>query len=232
MNIAISLRSQFNQSGNTVDSLEYSYQTYFQNFGVNLLPVCNLTERVDYLVECNISGIVLIGGGDVDPLLYGQEPDDRFVISKERDATERKLLDLAISHRIPVLGICRGFQFINVYFGGKLLHYIREKPHFLDHLHTTHEVQITDPSVADFLHRRSLIANSFHNHALTRQELASCLMEFAQTRDGVIEGLFHRAYPIAAIMWHPERKYGDDVANHELLQCFLQKNLLWNERKS
>jgi len=132
----------------------------------------------DYLVALELDAIVLSGGDDV-----GEPP--------ARDRTERAALDLAGREGLPVLGICRGMQLINVMSGGTLTP-------VEGHVATRHEVHGSPVA------RREV--NSFHRLAILREGLAADLEATAWAPDGTIEAVQHRRLPWTGIMWHPERE--------------------------
>ena len=85
-----------------------------------MLPLTNDKEEISQLLY-TVQGVLLTGGHDVDPSLYGEKPlPECGVISRERDSMESELLAQALERDIPILGICRGIQFLNVYLGGTL----------------------------------------------------------------------------------------------------------------
>lgn len=144
----------------------------------------------EYFKEIEISGIVLTGGNDLYSL--SQDP-----LSLQRDRFEKSLLQYAIEHRIPVMGICRGMQIIAEYFGAAL--YPVE-----GHSAKKHEIIASENCR---YHERSSSAdlvNSYHCHAIS--SLPDCLHAVAAGKDGVIEAIEHTIFPIAAQMWHPERE--------------------------
>ena len=204
------------------DFLFSNYTEYFEDKNINLVRISNFSRDLkNYLREFKdnrISGIILTGGNSIDPKLYGSSEflDD---VSTERDSTERYLLDLAVKNEIPILGICRGFEFINVYFGGK----IRKID---SHSAVSHHVKIVDPEAAKCL-GSSFRVNSFHNYGITPEDVSKKLKTFATAEDDTIEGLYHPTLPIAGIMWHPERPDCNKEFNTRLVNAFLQRDLFW-----
>ena len=143
-------------------------------------------------------GLLLTGGGDVLPSRYGQEAGSPVLdISPERDELEFSLLDAFLRQKKPVFGICRGFQLINVAFGGTLLQRIPGDAHWKKR----HSVSLK----TDFfpLNKSSIEVNSVHRQAVGA--LGTGLNVWAEASDGVIEGIFHKSLPVFAVQWHPER---------------------------
>ena len=227
MLVAISQRQQYNQNGMPIDVLEHSYVEYCKSLGMVLLPFPNIASQVqDYFDNFPIEGIILTGGEDIDPKMYGKNIEWPN-ISPLRDQTEKKILEMAIAQKIPVLGICRGMQFINVFFGGKLVKNIKEEITSEHPPGKDHNVIITDERIISNLGNKEIIVNSYHNQAVVTRNLSPHLQAFATAEPGIIEGLFHPTLPIAGIQWHPERKSPDEEINRMLMEALVKKELFW-----
>ena len=121
MNILITQRHDINKHGQWVDILENDYVKYFEPFGIHLVPIPNVTRDIEaYFKLFNIERVILSGGNDVDPSTYNESEEGATGMSKQRDKLELKVIDFAIKENIPVLGVCRGIQILNVSFGGTL----------------------------------------------------------------------------------------------------------------
>jgi putative glutamine amidotransferase len=166
-------------------------------------------------------GIVLGGGCDVDPARYGQpiRPDARVELDAGRDTTDFALFDRAWRDSIPVLGICRGLQVINVALGGTLIQDIpSERPSEIVHDHTAEEKTRRDHAVrvsagsrlAAVADAGELPVNSRHHQAVANP--AKGLLVSAVSSDGLIEALEtesdHGRW-LLAVQWHPENLSGD-----------------------
>lgn len=228
--IAISQRNDENKHGVRIDSLENSYINYFEKLSVRFLVIPNSSEDISYYFEnFPISAVILSGGGDLDPKLYGGKRDSNIAISEIRDKTEKKMLELAIEKKLPVLGICRGMQFINVFFDGKLINYIKDNiSEKIKHVRANHLVRITDKKTAKLVGEEFEV-NSYNNHGVTSDTLSKELNGFAVCEDGVIEGIYHPSLPIAGIQWHPERESPDDKVNEKIINAFLKRELFWKK---
>lgn len=159
-------------------------------------------------------GLALSGGGDIDPDLFGQaELPGLDSVSRERDEAEFLALRLAMERGIPIFGICRGLQVMNVCFGGTLFQDIdRDRPQpSVTHQQAgpwtarAHDVAVEEGSL---LHRivdeSKLFINSFHHQAVA--EVAPTLSVTAVAEDGLVEAVEMRDYPWGlAVQWHPER---------------------------
>ncbi len=228
--IAISQRSDVNKHGALFDNLESSYIEYFEMFGAKLVPVPNaLNDVKGYLEGFELNGIILSGGNDINPELYGEELRGNEMESKIRDETEWKLLEFAVERKIPVLGICRGMQFINVFFGGKLVRSIKEEIiGNVGHVAVMHKIAVIDEKARAMLGNELMSGNeaevnSYHNQGVVKEKLSKELKAFAQTQDGMIEGIYHPKLPILGVQWHPERKNTDEKINEKIVNSFLEK---------
>lgn len=220
MLIAISQKQDKNKWGEFIDSLENNYINYLEKFGIKLIPIPNSSKNIlSYFKKFPISAIILSGGNDVNPELYGEEIKEGFSISKQRDETEKKLLEIAVKKKIPVLGICRGMQFINTYFNGKL-----EKVE--EHTRKNHKIKITGET-KDVL-GDEIEVNSYHNYGISKNTLSNKLNSFANA-EGIVEGIFHPFFPIGGIQWHPERDSPNKEANRKLIDAFINKKLFWKK---
>jgi putative glutamine amidotransferase len=166
-------------------------------------------EAVDF-----IDGLVLTGGGDVDPKYFGIT--DPLAKSKDvndsRDEFEFYVIERALDRNLPVLGICRGMQVMNVYLGGNL---ILDLPSagFDDHSHpevldAVHQVSVAHDSLLhEIAGQTALGVNSSHHQAV--KDLGRGLMASALSADGVVEGaewiLRDRTPFLLLVQWHPER---------------------------
>jgi N5-(cytidine 5'-diphosphoramidyl)-L-glutamine hydrolase len=170
---------------------------------VRWLPIPNLGGEVGrFLRPFAVGGVILTGGNDV-----GACP--------ERDRTERSLIDDCIRARRPILGVCRGLQVLQDYFGGRL----REAPPAHDR-GRTHPIRVCHESGRRLLGRDRFSAPSFHRFGVAVPELAPELEAWAVSEDGFVEGLHHPELPIVAVQWHPERPLAEDDVALALLRSF------------
>jgi putative glutamine amidotransferase len=233
MHFLITQRHTQNSQGEWIDSLENSYTRFFESLGVSIIPVSNATNLEPRTEAFNVAGIILTGGGDVDPELYGSGANPALAVSKQRDTVEAKLLNVAVERKLPVLGICRGMQFINVFFGGKLLQSIGELEGSERHpCPGIHDVRISDsPLAACFQIDETFSTNSYHRQAVIPTGLGGGLSAFAQAcAPELIEGIYHRALPVAGVQWHPERPGSATTLDRLLLAAFIERRLFWEVR--
>ncbi len=184
-------------------------------------------------VARSLQGLVLGGGGDVHPRRYGMSLNGtyRHSIDEERDALELSLVRDFLARDLPILGICRGIQVLNVAFGGRL------HQHVLGHARRdggpplVHEVRIRPGSrLWDALGRvESLPVNSHHHQAITPDMLAPSLLPtaWAVPDQNVIEGVESMNHHwVVGVQWHPERVHEFPAASQEaqrrLFQSFVR----------
>ncbi len=155
-------------------------------------------------------GLLLTGGVDVDPRLYGEaRRASTNRPHRRRDAQELSLLRQALVRDIPVLAVCRGHQLLNVVFGGKLLQHIEGDGHRATGEGDSrwHEVRLEPGSrLAEALYLPVMPVNSRHHQAVTADRLGRGLKPAAHSHDGLIEAvesLEHRW--VVGVQWHPER---------------------------
>ncbi|HVW83486.1 MAG TPA: gamma-glutamyl-gamma-aminobutyrate hydrolase family protein [Bryobacteraceae bacterium] len=161
----------------------------------------------------HVNGLVLTGGDDVDPALYGAVPHpETGAPDRERDEFESALLRDALRRDMPVLAICRGMQLFNVVQGGTLIQHLpgTEKHRQRSGGAPVHDVAI-GPPLASMLNTERTGVNSRHHQAVDR--LADGLVVTARDpEDGVVEGFVLPSASFAvAVQWHPEDMAGDPV---------------------
>lgn len=182
------------------------------------------------LDECQ--GILFTGGLDIHPGLYPRREEEsgltddevirRFQLEVEerRDAYELPLARGVLERKIPVLGICRGCQTLNVAAGGTLVPDIpRCLPHAIPHklpggTQARHPVDIRSGSLlAELIGATCAVVNTYHHQGATEAEIAPGLRVAAQTADGVAEALEMPSHPFfMGVQWHPERRRDTEVA--------------------
>ena len=156
-------------------------------------------------ISTDYDGLILCGGADIDPKYYHQENQGSVGIDPQRDAVEFALLKAYVDAGKPVLGICKGHQLINVFFGGSLHQDLPEK-----HLHTsgqgidlTHPITASENSMLWRLYGSSFVVNSSHHQAVNH--LGDGLRATAWWDNTYIEAFEHCSLPIYGVQFHPER---------------------------
>ena len=168
-----------------------------------------------------VDGLVLTGGGDVDPEYYGLTDERGMVrgINRARDEFEFRVIERALDREIPILGVCRGMQVMNVYLGGTLIPDVREagledheQHEGRDGIHTIMTVPHTLLAAVTGLGSQSV--NSAHHQAV--EHLGRGLMASAISKDGIIEAaewsLKDEMPFLLLVQWHPERMEAQDSA--------------------
>ncbi len=196
---------------------------------VLFVPDFSRDETVELFGDCD--GLLLTGGEDVDPARYGATPHEKLgTIDARRDENELALITEARARDLPILGICRGIQVLNVAFGGTLIQDLpSQRPGSVDHDPPTgrdvrsHPVTMAEHSrLAEVLGEIELDANSFHHQALDR--VGDGLAVTAVAPDGVVEGVesMDAHEWIVAVQWHPEElTHTPDAADLKLFAALI-----------
>ncbi|WP_338214829.1 gamma-glutamyl-gamma-aminobutyrate hydrolase family protein [Companilactobacillus muriivasis] len=186
-------------------------------------------EQINGLVE-RLDGIIFTGGPDIDPTFMGEEPIPQLgATNRNRDIFEIALIRTAVAKKVPILGICRGAQIINVALGGtvyqdlnsqfpgKVLKHHQEAPgdqptHFISVNHDSYLFKTVSDNV---------FVNSRHHQAI--KDVATGLNIVAEAPDGVIEGIENSDASIQGVQWHPENMWQHDSRQLELFQDFIAR---------
>lgn len=219
MIVFITQKSIRDEYGLDLDALEAAYITYFTGENIFssppvLLPVPNNIIQARCLTATLSPDLIMLtGGNNIDPASFGSDAklDD---LAPRRDEVEGYLLDFALAEGIPVIGICRGFQFINVHLGGTLTLNLSGHPPAIDH----------DCEYDDKKYR----VNSFHNHGITSDDLAEALVPLAVTVDGSLIEAYTAgdkgrtgSKRILGVQWHPERQGADTRFFKRLVEKYI-----------
>jgi putative glutamine amidotransferase len=182
--------------------------------GIPVLLPASLAESDLAQVCQRLDGLLLTGGGDINPLRFDGRPHSRvYGIDDGRDMVELGLVRLALDTGLPFLGICRGFQVVNVALGGTLFTHIDDQledalkhDYFPDYPRDllSHPVQVESGSrLADILGGKVQMVNSLHHQGVER--VADGLTVSAHAPDGLVEAVEVPAHPFGlAVQWHPE----------------------------
>jgi putative glutamine amidotransferase len=192
--------------------------------------VPNHTRDVHELLrQLPIDGVILSGGNDLSDTFIGRTATNIRNPSPRRDALEKSLLEAAIRQGLPVLGICRGMQFINVFFGGGITQDIEtELPAADNHVAQPHPIVMADKTAVEITGSDRFDVNSYHHQGVRDDQVAGELVVFArQARDRMVEGLYHPRLPVAGIQWHPEREGNSPEENLRLIRAFLSRKGFW-----
>ena len=185
------------------------YVNAVEQAGGRPLLVPPALEGVEETLDA-LDAVVFTGGSDLDPELYGEDAHpETFGIQRLRDEAELALLGAALERDMPVLGICRGIQVLNVAMGGDLHQHVPELVGHEGHKHDppgeflTHDVAIEpDTRLAEMLGERTTVMS--HHHQGVRA-LAPGLVETARADDGLVEAVEAPEKRFAVgVLWHPE----------------------------
>jgi putative glutamine amidotransferase len=168
---------------------------------------CQLVEEKHLPAEAQ--GLLLMGGVDVNPKLYGEK---RGPLTdkphEERDTHEIRLLEQALARDVPVLAICRGHQLLNVAMGGSLLQDIEESGHkwHEDGESSWHEIAFEPSGRLVGVYGSEVRVNSRHHQGITRDRLAEGLRPVAASHDDFVEAMESDTHRwVTGVQWHPER---------------------------
>jgi microsomal dipeptidase-like Zn-dependent dipeptidase/gamma-glutamyl-gamma-aminobutyrate hydrolase PuuD len=219
-------------SANKRDGLSCISDPYYQSVVLAggapvLIPVMTDIKALSVIVE-TLDGLILSGGGDIDPFYFSEDPVPELdEVNAHRDAFDFLLLRLAFLRQVPILGICRGHQVINVAFGGTIYQDIHSQfsPAALQHSQSeprecaTHTVTVADVAsklrtIADG--KTEWAVNSLHHQAV--KTVAPGFIATATAPDGVNEGIELAEYPLLSVQWHPEQMAVK--GNEEMLHIF------------
>ncbi|MDD6159582.1 MAG: type 1 glutamine amidotransferase [Oscillospiraceae bacterium] len=167
--------------------------------------------------------LILAGGGDIDPVFFGEENCGSQEIDIARDRAELALLDAFARSGKPVLGICRGHQLVNIWAGGGLIQDLGKKnaAHRWEGKDKVHPV-VTERGFLRELYGKRFFSNSAHHQGVGRLGKGLCAAAWAE--DGVVEAMEHERLPVFTVQFHPERMNGRDTAEGDrIFRWFLGK---------
>ena len=199
------------------DALSREWPEYVSHIlpGVVLIPLLNNADKVEDIIRSlDIKGIILSNGND-----WGG--------AQERDETEQRIVNYCQAVNLPILGVCRGMQVLNVLFGGVIEKNIADATKS-SHVAVEHQVLIESSPFRVLSKKKLIYVNSFHKHGVLIKGLAQDMRAFATTADGVVEGFFHKTLPIMAIQWHPERKSPSAVFDQQLITRLFKESRFWD----
>ena len=200
-----------------------------------MLPFLSDERELHHLMRL-CDGFLFTGGHDVSPELYGEKPIENICSYKMRDDMEGIVLEKAIETDKPVLGICRGIQFINAALGGTLYQDLptqfpsgtehHQKPPYDISVHSVDIVK--DSPLFRCLKTEQIRVNSYHHQAV--KDVAPGLKVMATSEDGLVEGLYKPEQRFLwAIQWHPEFSYLKDENSRKICKAFVDSTSTYGE---
>ncbi|MBI3004648.1 MAG: gamma-glutamyl-gamma-aminobutyrate hydrolase family protein [Ignavibacteriales bacterium] len=217
------------------DCLKEDKYNLYVRWITNIEPeveIAKLSQREKNVVDVSeLDGLLLTGGGDVHPRFYGMEKhlSKTEGVDEARDAFELEIIDKALDNDIPVFGICRGMQLMNVYLGGELILDLEsegfEKHRSVKDAENVHSLTIHPHSLLrEITSSAEIMVNSSHHQSV--KKLGRGLMATALSPDGVTEAAewtLKEGMPfLTLVQWHPERMIDDSVSKN-LASMFLRE---------
>lgn len=189
------------------DCLDQKWSDFVYELGYIAIPLPNLSKgkALKLLDKLPLDAILLSGGnsiGELNPLAED--------IAPERDEFEKKLIEYAVNKDLPIIGVCRGMQMINVCFGGGL------SP-VSAHIATRHSICFQDSAK-----QAKRIVNSYHAWGIKADELAPTLQAIASDDNGCIEAFESKTSRVLGLMWHPEREQEFNEFDLQFIGQFLK----------
>lgn len=200
-------------------------------------------QDIDQLLD-RLDGVILTGGGDVDPQFFGEAPHAATEKpDAERDAFEFALARAVIERDMPLLGICRGLQVLNVVLGGTLHQDIdalvdgssehRQQKQKIHHEQTFQSAQLEDGDhpLRQMAGADHIEINTFHHQAINK--LADSLRVVARTEDGIVEAVYNPTMTFGlAVQWHPEMLQHAHAEHAAIFQALIEAASAYRSRAS
>jgi putative glutamine amidotransferase len=179
------------------NDLATNYLKAIKNCNANFI----ISNKVEDCLSC--THLLLCGGGDINPFFYNESPVSSNDIDDNRDLSELYLINYFYKRNLPILGICRGMQILNIAFGGNLRQAIVDKElhyssngdcfHFVNNCH----------GFTKLLYGKSLKVNSKHKQCVNK--IANSFLPCSFSDDGICEAIEHQNGKILGVQFHPER---------------------------
>lgn len=212
-------------------SVPIDYINAITKFGGVPIILPNLqVGAIESIVEL-LDGLLLTGGGDIDPTLFNEEPHQNLgTITPERDEFEIDIIQKMMKLNKPIFGICRGLQILNIAIGGDMYQdiYMQSQNKLLQHTqlaprsHTSHFVHVSEGSkLSDIVQVEKFKVNSFHHQAV--RKIPADFKASAIASDGIIEAFESMNHKfVMGLQWHPECLLSkNDHASTAIFEAFI-----------
>ena len=183
------------------DEKTTNYQKALENLNVDYtVSLAHLTTSTN-----TYSGLLLPGGDDIHPSFFGEQNNGSRICNPQLDLMQSELLELFVEQKLPVFGICKGFQMINVFFGGTIQQHLYERSlhHEYQNGDVFHHTTCTQDNLLSTLYGTSFVTNSAHHQAIHKIGKNLSILQYSD--DNVVEAISHNTLPILGVQWHPER---------------------------
>ena len=222
-------------SANHKEGLNCLADTYIRSIikagGAPVIIPCTSDLRVLTHIVNQLDGLLMSGGGDINPLFLHEEPVQGLQEGDTwRDQSELLLLRLAANRQLPIMGICRGHQLVNVAFGGSLYQdiYTQCAQNLLKHSQKIPREEVSHSVTLE--NGAKVYVNSFHHQAV--KDIAPDFIEMAVAPDGINEGIRHKEKPVFSVQWHPEAFHlNEDEMAYSLFSYLISKAHCFHQAK-
>ena len=194
-----------------------------------IIPICHDDNAIKKIVS-SLDGIILSGGPDIHPSLFNEEPHKNIgTIVNARDILDFKVIKYAFEMKKPILGICRGLQVINVFFGGTLYQDIHSQTKSeIQHQQkargdlATHSIDIKSDSFLHNIFGDKVLINSFHHQSI--KDVANSFDATATSiNDNIVEAIEYKEnHFIVGLQWHPEMLAEKNSQMQEIFNSFIK----------
>jgi len=207
-----------------------TYVAAAQRAGVRPLGVMESEPGAALDVLDHVGGLLLLGGGDLDPATYDAAGHERvYGVDRDRDAVELGLVRAALDRGMPVLAVCRGLQVLNVALGGTLIQHVPDLGGATEHGvpggggTVVHDVKVEPGSLLAEITGCEVLATSSHHHQAI-DALGDGLHVTARADDGIVEAVEHDGPGwTVAVQWHPEDTADTDPAQQALFDALAER---------